>query len=793
MDSGACAALRGGAGSPPSNPILVSKRWKAIIATLILVVGLCVVVRVLPYLWPIRAADIVQDRQAIDFTDRNGLTLGTLLTRDQEHTASVALNQVSPDFLHAIIAAEDANFYRHGPLEARAFARSIAEAVRARHFVSGASTIDMQLARMLHPVSSTIPGKLRQIWEAWRVGAGMSKDQILAAYVNRLPMGGNIYGVEAASRAYFGIPAAELNLARASLLAAIPNDPSFLNPYEHWKALKLRQTYVLERMVVHGDLTRAQADRAYAEQIFLQPRQQGIIAAPHFLFWLAQTLPPGTARVRTTIDRPLQQFVETQVQQVIGELKSRNVHHAAALVLDNHSGEVLAYVGSPDYFSDVRNGRNDGVQALRQPGSTLKPLLYQYALENDIIRPNTILADVPAHYAIPGGLLYSPSDYSSTFQGPVRVRIALADSLNVPAIRVLERVGVPRFLSRLHELGFKHLTKPPEFYGLGLTLGGGEVSLWELAHAYVTMAREGDAIALVTRLDEPGLKPRHYNVEGGERIGTPVTWQLVTDIISDNYARAKSFGVQSVLALPFATAVKTGTSSDFRDTWTVGYSTDYTVAVWVGNFDGEPMRRVSGVAGAAPLWNRIMLHLHEQREPAPFPPPGDLVRRPICATTGLRPTPACGSAIVYEYFFPADIAEYEHRMELRPLSPEYDEWLAAQHQAVGAAQGFRILSPHDGDYYLVFPASLDPAARQRLEFQAVSIPGQAVEWKLNGRRLASTSPDSVFWSLRAGRWTLEAKSGHYNDKVTFEVAPARPHLGARGFSFATAPQGKGTK
>ncbi len=767
----------------------MSKRWKTIVATLLLAGAVCAVVRLLPYLWPIRASDIVQDRQAIDFTDRNGLALGTLLTRDQEHTAAIPLAQVSPHFLRAIIAAEDANFYGHGPLEARAIARSIMEAVRARHFVSGASTIDMQLARMLHPVSSTIPGKLRQVWQAWRVGAGMSKDEILAAYVNRLPMGGNIYGVEAASRAYFGIPAAGLNLARASLLAAIPNDPSYLNPYEHWHALKARQAYVLSRMVVRGDITSAESDRAYAEQIFLQPRQQGIIAAPHFLFWLAQTLPPGTVRVRTTIDRPLQQFVETQVRQVIADLASRNVHHAAVLVIDNHSGDVLAYVGSPDYFSDVHHGRNDGVQALRQPGSTLKPLLYQYALETHAIRPNTILADVAAHYAIPGGLLYSPSDYSSVFQGPVRVRIALADSLNVPAIRVLERVGVGRFLTRLHELGFAHLTKPPEFYGLGLTLGGGEVSLWELARAYVTLAREGDAIPLVADLDDGRNGAKAPLLQIQEQVGGRATWQLVTDIISDNHARAKSFGVQSVLALPFPAAVKTGTSSDFRDTWTVGFTTDYTVAVWVGNFDGQPMRRVSGVAGAAPLWNRIMLHLHEQREPAPFPAPEDMVRRPICATTGQRPTPDCASGIVYEYFATADIAEYERNFERRPLPAEYDEWLASQHQTVGTAQGFRILSPHEGDFYLVYPASMETRQSQRLEFQAVTVPGQVVEWTLNGRRLSPASPDSFFWPLHAGQWTLQAKSGHYDDKVTFEVAPAHPHLGARGFSFATPAPG----
>jgi penicillin-binding protein 1C len=312
---------------------------------------------------------------------------------------------------------------------------------------------------------------------------------------------------------------------------------------------------------------------------------------------------------------------------VVYSLNSHNVHQAAALVLDNSTGEVLAYVGSTDYFSDRAFGRNDGVQALRQPGSTLKPFLYQLALENKVIRPNTVLADVPAHYAIPGAKLYSPRDYTETFYGPARVRIALANSLNIPAVKVLEKVGVGSFLTRLRELGFEHLTQPPEYYGLGLTLGSGEVSLWELARAYRIMAQAGKITPLVTQVSQkPDSLPK-----ASVSLQNAPSWQLITNMLSDRYARAKAFGVDSILNLPFETAVKTGTSSNFRDTWTVGFSRDYTVATWIGNFDGEPMRQVSGVTGAAPLWNRIFLHLHEQNFPQPLTLPEKLVKRPICA------------------------------------------------------------------------------------------------------------------------------------------------------------------
>jgi len=748
-------------------------------------VGIVVLtVRSLPYFAPIRAIDLMQSQQAAEFIDRNGLLLGTILTRDQNHTVSVSLAQVSPQFLQAIIAAEDQRFYQHGALDERAIVRSLLEALQAKQIVSGASTITMQLARMLDGSPRTAQAKLQEIWTSWRLTAGMSKAEILQAYLNRLPMGSNIYGVEAASQIYFGIPASDLTLAQASLLAAIPNDPNRLNPYDHLLSLKKRQSYVLDRMVQDGYITRAQSDRAYTEATALQSRQQGIVAAPHFLFWLADQLPANhPAQVRTTLDRPLQQFVETQVLQVIRSLAPHNVHHAAALVLDNQTGDVLAYVGSPDYFARSQLGQNDGVQALRQPGSTLKPFLYQLALENRTIQPNTILADVPTRYAIPGSRLYSPSDYSETFQGPVRVRLALANSLNVPAVKTLEKVGVSAFLDRLHQLGFDHLTQPPEHYGLGLTLGSGEVSLWELARAYLTLARQGNSTELRVRSTES-------NQSTPNLLPSSSTWLLITDMLNDRQARSRAFGVDSLLALPFPAAVKTGTSSDYRDTWTVGFTTKYTVAVWVGNFDSAPMQKVSGVMGAAPLWNRIMLHLHEQQEPKPFQAPTGLVQRPICAVSGARPTPGC-PAVVQEYLFAEEVAAYEqegdrffptvHGNTRFNLPAEYNEWLARQPKnAIGSTLGLRIVSPRSGD---VFVIGKDDAS-QRLEFKLTEGSKAAVEWRLNGKPLTASTSSSFFWKPQAGTWTLQVKQGQQIDQIRFAVQTAETRPTRKGFSFA---------
>ncbi|MGB3420531.1 MAG: penicillin-binding protein 1C [Dolichospermum sp.] len=733
---------------------------------------ICLTIRLCPYFAPIHSIDIAQHRLAIEFRDRNNLPLGTVLTSDQEHTSIIKLNQVSPQFIKAILAAEDGSFYQHGALDLKAIFRAIKVAIENKKIVSGASTITMQLARMLDNSPRTITAKLKEIWLSWRLAAGMTKDEILTAYINRLPMGGNIYGVEAAARIYFSIPASDLNLAQASILAAIPNNPTYFNPYQHRERLQQRQKYVLNRMVAEKYISNEEAELISKEKLVFKPRQQGIIAAPHFLFWLAtknNTSNSESSPIRTTINRPLQQFVEAQVQQVISSLKANNVHDAAVVIIDNSTGEVLSYVGSPDYFNEVELGQNDGVQALRQPGSTLKPFVYELGLEKGVISPHSILPDVPTHYAIPGAKLYSPTDYTNSFLGPVRVRVALANSLNVPAVKVLEKVGVETFLNRLHDLGFAHLNQSAEYYGLGLTLGSGEVNLWELASAYLTMANMGKITPLVTSLNIAPIANSQSLVSN--------YWQLIIDMLSDRYARSTAFGVDSVLNLPFPVAVKTGTSSNYRDTWTVGFSSDYTVATWVGNFNGEPMRQVSGVTGAAPLWNRIMLHLHEHQTSADFPPPADMIKLPICATTGLKPTPSCTS-IVQEYFSLKDKIAYEKYTDFH-LSPVYDQWLGKQPQLHFNSDNFRIISPHNGDLFLLYPGGEE---QQKLEFKVSGTINQSVEWWLNNQHLSTQSNNGIFWYLQPGNWRLEARIGKIYDQINFQVKLANIQPQKRGFS-----------
>jgi penicillin-binding protein 1C len=607
----------------------------------------------------------------------------------------------------------------------------------------------MQVARMRFALPNSARGKVLQIWDAERVAAGSDRGSILQYYVNRVAMGGNLYGVEAAARTYFGIPASDLDLAQGALLAGIPNDPVGLDPATHWNAARARQRYVLDRMVRDGVITRSQAQVAERENIHVLAHHEDLLAAQQLLFALASS--SASNRIRTTIDLPLQRYVQAQAQDVVEALADRNVTQASALVIDNRTGGVLAYLGSLDYFNDAYQGRNDGVRALRQPGSTLKPFLYEFALERGAIRPDTVLADVPTSYAIPGGEAYSPEDYSRNFAGPVSVRTALANSLNVPAVRVLSSVGVPSFLDRLRELGFTRLRRSPDYYGLGLTLGAGEVTLWDLARAYVTLAREGNAIALRTELSVPP--------DSGMQIMDRSTAQLITDILADRYARARAFGIGSVIDMPFPVAVKTGTSSGYRDTWTVGYTREYTVAVWVGNFNGAPMQRIAGVTGAAPLWNRIMLHLYEHRDPPTFdaPPPALLV------------------------------ASERKPQSNSVQSAAFDEWRAQQDKTTGQ---LRILFPHDGDVFEDNLSLKDPRrSQQQIAFRVSRPAGSAIAWTLNGIPLERSTGDTYYWIVRPGNWTLTVSTKGGNRAVRFSVIRRRAqmHRGFEAWVFRARP------
>ncbi len=707
----------------------------------VLLSGACLLFPAAFWLGGIPLSTISQPRGAIAFTDRYGAPLGTVTSADARHTMQVRLRDVSPSFLQAILAAEDARFFFHGAVDWLSVLRAAREDIFFGQPRSGASTITMQVARSIDHAPSTLRGKLAETFDAYRIEAKNSKRSILRAYINAVPMGGNIYGVQAAAHTYFGTPAKDLDLAHAAYLAAIPNDPVRLDPYgDHATAIRARMRYVLERMQADGMIDALDARRALAETLTLQPLAQRDLDAAHLLFALYRSAAPQTTRIRTTLDRSLQRFVQAQVVDVLGALRKRNVQDAAVLVVENRTGAVRAYVGSPGYFDDAVLGANDGVRALRQPGSALKPFAYELALERHAITTTTILDDTQSTYALANGQTYQPQDYSRLFSGPVSVRYALANSLNVPAVHVLARVGVDAFLTRLHALGFRHLTHTARTYGLGLVLGAGEVQLWELARAYATIERDGDIPHLHAIAGQRGTLRKH--------VGSVAMWRIITSMLADPIARSASFGRKSVLEMPYPAAVKTGTSSGYRDTWTVGFTRDYTVAVWAGNFDGSAMQRVSGVSGAGPLWNRIMLHLYEGHpDPPHFPtPPGYALR----SNDGTL------------------------------------EWMTPNQRIAHAPHGISITWPHDGARFALFAAT---SARQAIQLRATGY-ATPPQWSIDGKAVASQANGALEWQLKPGIHRITARDAHSSAAIRITVIPsslAPPRTG-----FTLHPRAHGT-
>jgi penicillin-binding protein 1C len=576
---------------------------------------------------------------SVRILDRGGLLLRELRSRADGRSVPIPGSDLPPQLRAAFIAAEDARFLHHPGVDPLATVRALWRNLRSRRTVEGGSTLTQQLARTLVPRPRTLAGKIREALWALRLEAHLDKEEILAQYLNRVPFGNGTYGVEAAAQLYFGQAARNLSVGQAAVLASIPRGPTAYDPWRRPERLERRRRWVLSRMVETGALSAAEADRETQAPIDLHAFSASF-RAPHLVQYVARNLDrwglSDATAVETTLDAELQASVEEIVRSEVRRLGDKKVGSAAVLVIDNGSGEVLAYVGSADFFDDDHQGQNDGVQMRRQPGSTLKPFAYLEAFSRGLT-PATVLADTEAHFTGSSGV-YSPENYDRRSHGPIRAREALANSYNVPAVRVAEQLGPERLLRLLRAVGFESLDKGSEHYGLGLVLGDGEVSLWEAARAYSGLSRGGVVRPLrVVRKAAEDFAPRRF---GGE----PEV-ALVTDILSDNAARARAFGLDSVLRLPFPVAAKTGTSKGYSDNWTVGFTRERTVAVWAGNFDGASMSGVSGISGAGPIFRAVMLRAMKGISPAPLEADGLLEKARICPLSGQLATPECPSAM----------------------------------------------------------------------------------------------------------------------------------------------------
>jgi penicillin-binding protein 1C len=697
----------------------------------------------LPTFAEVRAAHRPSD---LTLLDRDGTPVQTLRMDDRVRRLEwLPLQEMSPALLQAIVLSEDKTFWQHSGVDWAAVARSAwANLWNAR--TRGASTVTMQLAGLIddglaRPAGGrSVAQKLGQVLTATQLEFRWKKSEILEAYLNSVPLRGEIVGIDALAQTHFGKHASGLDTHEAAIAAALVRAP---NASAERVAERACGVLKLQRLDCHGLAGFTQTALARRGTMPL-----GEQIAPHLARQVLRA--DGPAQQHSTLDARIQRAALAALRQQMAELVGRNAEDGAVIVLDNTSGDALAYVGSSGQFSDAP--QIDGALARRQPGSALKPFVYGLAFERRLITPASLLDDSPAQIATTAGL-YLPQNYDRDFRGWVSARTALGSSLNVPAVRVATMLGADAVFERLNALGFE-LPHSGGYFGHSLALGGAEVTLLALTNAYRTLANGGMAAPLRMAADARRVTP--------QRVLDAAATHLITDILADNEARAGTFGLHSALATRGFAAVKTGTSKDLRDNWCIGFTDRYTVGVWVGNASGEPMHDATGVSGAAPIWRTLVQQLHAgQPSRAPAMPAGVVaaaVRFDAPAHDAPRPE-----------IFLAGTQPTQRDVASAQRSAPTTIRTTAQTQP---ARRFGITSPRSGSVYALDP-DIPPSA------QKITFEGEHGTWVLDGQRIGNGA--TLAWAPWPGRHVLAltAHDGREMQRVNFEVRGAAVRASGR--------------
>jgi penicillin-binding protein 1C len=727
--------------------------------------------------------------------DRRGVPLYESLSGDGTRSVHLESSNLPPMLVAATLAAEDRRFYSHPGVDVISIARALRQNVAEGRVVEGGSTITQQVAKLLLNRRSPTRNrgwreKIREAVLALRLEHRFEKREILCLYLNLAAYGNQVVGAGRASRTYFGTEPSMLTPAQAAFLAGLPQRPTGYNPFKNRQQAVARQRTVLRRMLSAGAISQARAAEAGDERLVLT-RAATPFLAPHFVEMVlgaAGTTRPS--RMTTTLDAALQSDVAGIIRSHRDALDRHGASNVAVVVLDNARGEWLAWEGSGDYADAEHGGTINGPLARRQPGSALKPFTYALAFESGF-NPASALPDVPSHFpTAEAGVLYSPRNYDGRFRGPLLARRALAGSENVPAVVLASQLGVPALQRFLARAGISTLDRTPSYYGLGLTLGNAEVRLDELVTAYSAFARRGEWI-------EPTWLPRPKSDDVPHRnLVSPLTAYWISDVLSDDSAREYIFGRGGSLEFPFNVAVKTGTSQAYHDNWTVGYTSDVTVGVWVGNFDRRPLKSSSGVTGAAPIFHAVMLaamrRVHGAAEfdarPIATPPDG-LIEHEVCALSGMPANPWCPAR--QRERLPAGDGppcSWHHQADeglLVVWPPVYRQWAkdngllsdarpavvrASVQAPTGAAAAARarleIVTPPTGATYLI-----DPTLRrefQTLQLRALTSTPGPIEWQVAGRTIGTSSSETALdWPLTPGthRFTAKDERGRVAESV----------------------------
>jgi penicillin-binding protein 1C len=576
--------------------------------------------------------------------DRRGAVLRELPSETGHRGRSLPLEEIGDRLVASTLVAEDRGYFEHDGIAIGAVIRAVGQNLRHRRLVSGASTITQQLVKMLdnegRPRPRSIGEKLREAARAENLEKSVGKRAVLEAYLNRLSYGHGCTGPEAAAQGYFGKRAVDLSWAEAAWLAVLPRAPSYLDPYAHPERVILRQKKLLEQLHDEGLISDHDLSRALSEAVTPRKIERPFLA-PHLTGALVEReeLSPGPV-THTTIDLDLQRDVEGLVRTHLASIAAFGAANAAVLVIDNATGEVLAYVGSAEFDDPTISGQVDMVRAPRQPGSTLKPFVYALAFTRGHTAAE-MLADVPTSFGEEGGE-YAPANFDGTYEGPISAREALAGSLNVPAIRLAAELPRGELLSTLRDLGLVSLDRDAQHYGLSLALGSGEVPLAELASAYVALARGGERIPIRFTAPSEADLGRAPAESDRVRVLDAGAAAQIAEVLSDPLARVRGLHGRGPFDVGFPVAIKTGTSSGFRDTWTAGFTHERTVVVWVGNADGSATMGLTGATGAGPLFADVIRRaMRDAKERAPLWDASLLEIAEVCPLSGKLAGPAC--------------------------------------------------------------------------------------------------------------------------------------------------------
>lgn len=750
------------------------------------------------------------ESRVLKIYDRNNILLANLFPEYGGFYKEVKYSDLPKNLIEAVISAEDKNFFKHKGIDYKAILRAFISNILNRKIVSGGSTITQQLSKSIINRERNYINKFYEALDSIRLEKNLTKEEILTEYLNRIFFGNNCYGIGAAAELYFKKEVKDLNINESVILASIIKSGTKFNPYKYEERLHLRKIYVLGQMKNNNYIKEEEYNNYINENTTIYTnREKNILKAPHFVMYIKDSLDKlkysNITEVKTTLDYKMQKEASLVISNASQSLHSFNVRNISCVILNAKTGEVLSMIGSMDYFDRETDGSVNGAIALRQPGSALKPFLYAYLFDNGE-SPASVIGDIKTYINSPGGD-YIPENFDRKYRGPVTIRDALANSLNIPAVRWLSKYSLKDFQNILLKSGLRSIDKNPDYYGYSLVLGSAEVRLIDLASAYTIFPNSGifinhySAVSLKKENGEIFYFPKKSYTH--KRVISEESAYLINKILSDRNARMGSFRSYRGLVYPFSIAIKTGTSKGSRDAWAIGYTKDYIVGLWLGDFKGSEMINITGGNGAVPILYDLFSMLNKSQKETKWHKPKDIVEREICLISGKLRGEFCKETRLEEFSIfnvpkeECDVhnlyikrnsdgsidkkvflnlpSEYNDWIKERQIEKPNSEWIKAENTYAynnfnsinnqnKINERISIISPTDNSVYKI--DSTLPLEYQNI-FISSYIPKNIIEANLycNEEIIANIEElknGSVIWNLKKGDYTFYIKAINSN-------------------------------